>query len=157
MQPVWIAIAILFAVGFTILMCVTFLGSYYAIVQMRKMQHSSDLTAKAIQDLLGDGSIARAAKALSTLSGEIPEAVISLRAFNKTMQQFTKLMFVQESQPAKIATAPAVEESAFIPYSEENAAEMEAIREAEKNNLNLSDEQLATMRTDSGHSRKEAV
>jgi hypothetical protein len=157
MQPVWIAVAILFAIGLTVLMCVTFLGSYYAIVQMRKMQQSADLSAKAINEMLGEGSITRAARSLSNLAEQMPEAVITLRAFNKTMAQFTKAMFVEQSpQPAKVVVTEE-SESAFIPYSEEGAAMHEVIREAQKNKLNLTDEQLATMRTDNGPLNKEAV
>jgi len=160
MQPVWIAVAILFAVGFTVLMCVTFLGSYYAIVQMRKMQHSADMSAKAIHELLGEGSVTRAARSLASLSEEIPEAVITLKAFNKTMAQFTKAMFVQEHPQSSIAAAaspPEENESAFIPYSEEMAAVHETIREAQKNKLTLTDEQLAAMRTDHEPPRQEPV
>jgi EamA domain-containing membrane protein RarD len=144
MQTVWVAVGILFAIFFTIVMCVTMAVSVYAVLQMRKMQFAAEESAKAIRELVGDGAITRAAKNLNHLASDLlPEMTVILKAFNKTMIGFTKAMFVQEQEKQHPA-----EESAFIPYTEQKAAEREVIREAEAQKMALTDEQLAMMRTD---------
>ena len=145
MDNVWIAVGIIFAVGFTLVMCVTFAGSWYAIVQMRKVQAAADKTAELISNLVGDGSLNRAAKATSMLVDQMPELISVARDFNRTMAVFTKAMFVSDkgSEAARQG-----EDDGFYPYSEELAEQVEQAVAARRDRLELTDEQLKVMRTD---------
>jgi hypothetical protein len=94
---------------------------------------------------------ARAARSVAKLAENVPQIVGGMDAFSKTMNVFYRMAFdekkVSEAVPG-VAAAPAVDDSAFIPYSEEAAAQFEVERAAKSQRLDLSKEEMATMRTD---------
>lgn len=145
MQPVWIAVSILFAVGFTALVCVAGGAAWYFTVQLRKLQQVISSSAQTLMEFSGDTTFAIVAKSLRQVAGELPEAIESIKTFNSSMSAFTKAIFVE--QPTR---KPAVEsgEGEFIAYDEGRAAQAEVNRRHKEQKLELSEEQLAGMRTD---------
>jgi len=114
---------------------------------------SITLTMKeTVERNFGENSpTARAARSVAKLAENVPQIVGGMDAFSKTMNVFYRMAFdekkVSEAVPG-VAAAPAVDDSAFIPYSEEAAAQFEVERAAKSQRLDLSKEEMATMRTD---------
>lgn len=149
MQPVWIAIAIIFAVGFTIALVVGISSLWYLLLQMRKLHEVTSQQARAMQELMGEGSIVHLSRAARTLAENIPEIVTVVKLFNVSIAEFTKAVFRQESEAVPRVRPGRVDSgSEFYGYSEEVAAQSEATRKHQKDRVDLTGEQRSTMRTD---------
>lgn len=144
---------------------------YFMLKMMRDLQASAAHVTRATEETLrqakevagglkdlvdrnfGDSSAtARAARAVTNLSNNLPEVMAGLKVFNDTFSSIAKAAFDQNEigkviKPAATANS-ALDLSQFVPYSEEQAAEMERARSASKDKLDIADEVLRTMRTD---------
>ena len=141
-------------------LCALGVFCYFMLKGMKELQQAADKVVAAVavvgrmESLLdrnfGEGSpAARAAKSVSALSENLPMLIAGMKGFSDTMSVFFKAAF-QEREVEKIVAplAPAVDDSAFIPYSEEAAAQLERNRAAASQRLELSKEEMAGMRTD---------
>lgn len=147
MQPVWIAIAIIFAVGFTIVLAVGIAFAWYLILQMRKLHEVTSQQAKIMLEVMGDGSIVRMASAARVIAESIPEMLKVVKAFNVSMESFTKVVFSQENAVTPTRTQEPGD-SAFYSYSESRAADSEVSRRRTDDTAGLTAEERKGMRTD---------
>lgn len=124
---------------------------------MNKIQAAADQVIKDSKEivahaekLLGESSpLSRGAKAITVLTGNLPEVMAGLKVFNETFSAIAKATFTQDTFTGnQKPTSVPPDDSAFIPYSEESAAQYEVNRRAQSERLVLSPEELAMMRTD---------
>lgn len=150
MTPVWIAVAVLAAFGFAVVICIVFAVAWYAIMQMRAIQASAQRIVDSVAEVTGDGSVTRLSRAVTSLAAELPGAVETLKAFNQTMTDVKKLMFTGEESRGKAAPlrVPPDTGSAFYGYSEEDAAAIERSSKIQAEKLDLSAAELSVMRTE---------
>jgi hypothetical protein len=147
MTPVWVAIAVIFAVGLSILFFGTAIVFWYLILQMRKLQAAADRAVKAVEEVVAEGSMIRVSRSLTVISGSLPEMLQTFHNLAGVIKTFSSLMIAPE-KPEKRSPEVGAGESGFYEYSEAKAAEFEAITNANKEKLTLTDEQLATFRTE---------
>jgi hypothetical protein len=155
-----IVVAVLAAMLGGMGLCALGVFCYFMLKGMKELQQAADKVVAAVavvgrmESLLdrnfGEGSpAARAAKSVSALSENLPMLIAGMKGFSDTMAVFFKAAF-QEREVEKVISplATSVDDSQFIPYSEEAAAQFEVERAAKSQRLDLSKEELATMRTE---------
>jgi len=110
-----------------------------------------------LEKSFGEGSpTARAAKSVGSLSENLPMLMAGMKGFSDTMSVFFKAAFNEKEVERVIPSAPPVQEfTGQIPYSEADAAQYERAQAAARERVDLSKEELATMRTESPKSEPE--
>jgi len=163
-STVEIVVAVLAAMLGGMGLCALGVFCYFMLQGMKQLQQAAEKVVAAVavvskmEAMLGDGSpMARAAKSVSALSENLPMIMGGLKSFSTTMDVFLKVA-LDEKQVEKAVRTPIpgvrtrveefVDESGFIPYSEEKAAQYEVERAANAQRLELSKDEMAGMRTD---------
>lgn len=165
-QTLEIAVAVIFAGLCGIVLCLVGVFCVFAILGMRKLQDAATKVVAATDEMLrevkliygqqkevtdrnfGEGSpLARSAKAVTILSNTLPEVMAGLKVFNEVFGAVYKTTF-QPEKVARPASTTAGDDSQFIPYSEEAAANFERVASTQSQKLTLTDEELLGMRTD---------
>ena len=161
-----VAALVFLLVGFGL--CALGVFCYFMLKMMRNLQEAAVLVVKSSSETLdrakdiigqvkevadrnfGDNSaVSRASKAVSSLSNNLPEVMAGLKLFNETFGAVFKASFNPgEVQRANHQPPQPGDESAFIPYSEQDAAQVEVTARAQRERLVLSHEELSGMRTD---------
>ena len=133
--------------------CGILAGFYLTLQAVRSMKQSVDELAKVARELLAEGSFTQIARSLQFFRNNAPEYFAGLQEFLRLMSMVSKAMFNQEAigetkapaKPQPVSTG----ESGFYPgVTDQEAAEHEAAREAGRHGITLSEEQLATYRTE---------
>lgn len=168
MNSLEIVVAVLAAMLGGMGLCALGVFCYFMLKGMKELQQAADKVVGAVaivgrlEALLdrnfGEGSpTARAAKAVTALSENLPAILGGLKSFSTTMDIFLKAAFEEKKLEESIRTpipgmspaaAAIADDSAFIPYSEEAAAQYEQTRAAQAQRVVLSKEEMAGMRTD---------
>lgn len=122
---------------------------WYMLKVIREVKTAVEGLTTVSHELLGEGSFARMSKSATVISSSLPELLSGFKEFSRVMSIFHKTAF-EPGKVAEVATPEA--DSAFYPYSEERAAEVESRAKIGKDNLILTEEQLRHMRTETGTS-----
>lgn len=160
-----VAALVFLLIGFGL--CALGVFCYFMLKMMKGLQESAASVTKVAGETLaeaktmiaqvkevsernfGDNSaVSRASKAVSSLSGNLPEVMAGLKVFNETFSAIYRTTFQPEKVQRAVRTQPSDDESQFIPYDEGQAAQYEEMARAQKERLVLSEEELAGMRTD---------
>jgi hypothetical protein len=143
MTGLWIAVAVLFAFFLALLLCGFGFAFWYLLKILTRFKESVDKLAQVTAEVMQEGSFARISKSLLILSNNLPEMLDGFKEFSRVMKIFNKNAF----DPEKVAAAEPDEGKVYT-TSEPEQAQNEIISEARRHKINLSDEQLATMRTE---------
>jgi hypothetical protein len=144
MTGLWIAVAILFAFFVALLMCGFGIAFWYLLKILTKFKESVDKLAQVTAEVMQEGSFARISKSLFILSNNLPEMLDGFKEFSRVMKIFNKNAF----DPEKVAAAEPEEAGTVYTTSEAEQAQNEIVDTARRHKVNISDEQLATMRTE---------
>lgn len=147
MTALYVTVAALFFLMMGMAICLLGFYLYAMMQQVKQLRASVDGLIKSSGDLLNEGSFGRMSRSLVMISTEMPGILVGIKEFSRVMSIFSRNAFQPES-PEPTVVAGKDGESAFYPYSESNAASNEAAAEARKHGINLSEEELAGMRTD---------
>jgi hypothetical protein len=147
MTGLWIAVAVLFALFLGVLLCVVAFAFWYLLKILTRFRESVDSLSRVTGEVMQEGSLARMAKSLFVISRfietGIPEMMDGFKEFSRVMKIFNKNAFDQE----KVAAAEPEAGSVYT-ATEAEQAQHELVEEAKRHKINISDEQLAAMRTE---------
>lgn len=159
-STVEIVVAVLAAMLGGMGLCALGVFCYFMLQGMKQLQQAAEKVVSAVAVVqkieamadrnFGEGSpTARAAKSVSVLSENLPMLLAGMKSFSDTMSVFFKAAF-QEREVEKVVSplSPAADDSQFVPYSEERAAQFEVERANKAQRLDLSKEEMAGMRTE---------
>ena len=144
MTGLWIAVAVLFAFFIALLMCGFGIAFWYLLKILTKFKESVDKLSQVTAEVMQEGSFARISKSLFILSNNLPEMLDGFKEFSRVMKIFNKNAF----DPEKVAAAEPEDSGTAYATTEAEQAQNEIIGEAKRRGINLSNEQLATMRTE---------
>jgi hypothetical protein len=144
MTGLWIAVAILLTLFVALLMCGFGIAFWYLLKILTKFKESVDKLAQVTAEVMQEGSFARISKSLFILSNNLPEMLDGFKEFSRVMKIFNKNAF----DPEKVAAAEPEDAGTVYTTSEPEQAQQEVISEAKRRGINLSNEQLVTMRTE---------
>lgn len=121
----------------------------------REILAEAKATVAQVKDVteknFGDSSaLSRAAKSVTSLTNQLPEVLGGLKVFNETFSVIFEKSFDQRSatKPRQVPANQYPDDSQFIPYNETQAADFERTAINRQNNISLSEDDLAVMRTD---------
>lgn len=145
MTAIYVIIAALVFLFIGIAVAIMAAFGWYMLKMIRELKAAVEAQVRSAHELLGDGSIPRLSKGLTSLTSNMPEILAGLKEFSRVMKVFAR----NAMDPEKVAEVQAEEKgSEFYGYSEATAASNEVTEAAKKDRLELTREELSHMRTD---------